>query len=51
MHREYGFTAPQTLEMPEDELIFWLEALKEDDSQAESGQGAQSTQTGSWDLG
>jgi hypothetical protein len=51
MHREYGFTASQTLEMPEDELIYWLEALREDDKEAAPGKGAESTQTGSWDLG
>jgi hypothetical protein len=51
MHREYGFTASQTLEMPEDELIFWLQALKEDDEEAAPREGAQSIQTGSWELG
>jgi hypothetical protein len=51
MHREYGFTASQTLEMPEDELIFWLQALKEDDEDAAPREGTQSIQTGSWELG
>jgi hypothetical protein len=51
MHREYGFTASQTLEMPEDELIFWLEALREDNTEAAQRKGTQSMQTGSWDLG
>ncbi len=50
MHREYGFTANQTLEMPEDELLFWLQALKDDDRAAFHNGGAQSMQTGSWDL-
>jgi hypothetical protein len=37
--------------MPEDELIFWLEALKEDDREAAHTKGVQAMQTGSWDLG